>query len=65
MSDFALFLFSYSAVALLSFLVLCNTLSIKKTSPYKRTIAPAYALFLNVIWPIGLLATYVAFMRNK
>ena len=65
MSNFALFMFSYLVIALLSFLVLCNTLSVKKTSLYERTITPLFAFFLSLIWPIGLLAAYVAFIRGR
>jgi hypothetical protein len=64
-SNLQLAVFSYCISALLSFFVLCNKFATRKDGIEKPKITPGTALFLAVIWPIGMLAAYIAFIRNK
>ena len=59
MSNIMLVVLAYFIIAVFSFIILCNTLATK------RTITPHCALFLGILWPIGLLAAYIAFVRNR
>ena len=65
MTGVELFAFSYFIVAVLSSCLLCNVLSTRKTGFERKRISPGFAFFLGLIWPIGLFAAYVAFIRGK
>ena len=58
-------IFVYAIVALLTSILFCNTLATEKNWHGKRVITPLGALFLGLIWPIGLLAAYIAFIRGR
>ena len=65
MTTVQLMVFSYAIVAILSGCLLCNTLASRKTGRESCRVTPGFAFFLGLIWPIGLLAAYVAFIRGK
>ena len=65
MTDIGVFALSYFIVAVLSCCLLCNALATRKTGFERRRVSPGFAFFLGLIWPIGLLAAYVAFIRDK
>ena len=65
MTNLELFAFSYFIVAILSGCLLCNALATRKTGFERKRVTPGFAFFLGLIWPIGLLAAYVAFIRDK
>ena len=56
--------FSYILIAILSAILLCNTLASGKVG-WKDPIGPKTAFFLGMIWSIGLLAAWIAFVRGK
>lgn len=56
--------FSYFVISILSFFVLCNTLA--SSRPGRKTrITPLTAFILGVIWPIGLLAAWIVFIKES
>ena len=65
MNSVELVTFSYFIVSILSFFLMCNTFSVPKDESRKPRITPEVALLMSIIWPIGLLAAYIAFIRGK
>lgn len=56
--------FSYMLVAILSAILLCNTLASGRAGR-RNLIGPTTAFLLGLVWPIGLLAAWIAFVRGR
>lgn len=60
-SNSSIAVFSYLIVALFTFIAMCNVFAISKDGRSGRKMSPLFALFLGILWPIGIPAVFIAF----